>query len=693
MEDLEVGVHVLPGLATLVDDANGSVTAAGQFALNANPKIQQFYEALLRDISLGVSAAVAKQIARALKNPSPSPTRNGRPDSPSSALSSSLGSLGDIDSVNEDLNMSEESRATGYMGKNSDVAWIQRLVSEITKQGNDGAASGSPRQYQLPVDSSIASMNYHLDHQRLFEPKVTDNFSLPPKALADQKWLAVLNMVLAIGSRIQRLSQQNSQSNDAEVFFARAKFLNISENVLYDRADLQQVQAEVLMAFYLLTLSQINRSWKMIGIATRSGIALGLNLRITNKKFDSESNAARTRLWWSIFYLEHILSIMTGRVSCIGDGSCPVGPPQPLNNSECSVPHLEPSPSIYFFHLVDLSFITQAITNRVYSTGILRHSWSQVESRIDLYGKKMDQWVSGLHPYFAFEGNQSDLFPGSKSYCQVSLALHYYGARIVLNRPCLTRPDIDQASGIRFSRSLFGNNSALACIRASLALLNVLPNRPDTDWGRFVATRWCFLHFLMQATTVLLLQTSIGPVPVKTKKDTTTEICAGAPGTTESPDIIIAAVKKALRWLHCLGGTDEASRRAFELCNSCIRRIALSKGLDLAGVPLTPVPFRMPSDVHYPQQQRGLSGETSRLPSQQQNQGSHSQKSPQQIDTYDEGGDEILFHESDETQTSFGSLQNPFAVLDTDTDMSELISHSTEATFEGILLTMMGSNV
>lgn len=466
----------------------------------------------------------------------------------------------------------------------------------------------------------------------------------------------------------------------------------------------------------------------MIGIATRSGIALGLNLRITNKKFDSESNVARTRLWWSIFYLEHILSIMTGRVSCIGDGSCPVGPPQPLNNSECSVPDLgksgdeqqaqgcdvqwsiylqqeqlksqqtwlkaiEPSPSIYFFHLVDLSFITQAITNRVYSTGILRHSWSQVEIRIDLYGKKMDQWVSGLHPYFAFEGNQSDLFPGSKSYCQVSLALHYYGARIVLNRPCLTRPEIDQASGIRFSRSLFGNNSALACIRASLALLNVLPSWPDTDWGHFVAPRWCFLHFLMQATTVLLLQTSIGPVPVKTKKDTTTEICAGAPGTTESPDIIIAAVKKALRWLHCLGGTDEASRRAFELCNSCIRRIALSKGLDLAGVPLTPVPFRMPSDFHYPQQQRGLSGETSRLPSQQQNQGSHSQKSPQQIDTYDEGSDDILFHESDETQTSFGSLQNPFAVLDTDTDMSELISHSTEATFEGILLTMMGSNV
>ncbi|OQD84464.1 hypothetical protein PENSOL_c123G09106 [Penicillium solitum] len=98
MEDLEVGVHVLPGLATLVDDANGSVTAAGQFALNANPRTQQFYEALLRDISLGVSPAFAKQIARALENPSPSPTRNGRPDSPSSALSSSLGSLGDIGS-------------------------------------------------------------------------------------------------------------------------------------------------------------------------------------------------------------------------------------------------------------------------------------------------------------------------------------------------------------------------------------------------------------------------------------------------------------------------------------------------------------------------------------------------------------------------------------------------------------------
>jgi len=88
---------------------------------------------------------------------------------------------------------------------------------------------------------------------------------------------------------------------DENVLSARARALSISENVLYDHGDLQQVQAEALMALFFFIQSQINRSWKMIGIAARSGIALGLNLEKKIIRLDIRSGEARKQLWWSIF--------------------------------------------------------------------------------------------------------------------------------------------------------------------------------------------------------------------------------------------------------------------------------------------------------------------------------------------------------------------------------------------------------
>ena len=75
-----------------------------------------------------------------------------------------------------------------------------------------------------------------------------------------KRWLAIFNMILAIGSRFRQVSQPDVQEDsDEHMFFAQVKSLNISEDVLYDHDDLQLVQAEALMAFYFLALSQINR--------------------------------------------------------------------------------------------------------------------------------------------------------------------------------------------------------------------------------------------------------------------------------------------------------------------------------------------------------------------------------------------------------------------------------------------------
>lgn len=56
-------------------------------------------------------------------------------------------------------------------------------------------------------------------------------------------------------------------------------------------------------------------------MAARLGITLGLNLYPTRKIFNNDSFDTRVNLWWSIFQLETLLSLITGRPSSLGENS------------------------------------------------------------------------------------------------------------------------------------------------------------------------------------------------------------------------------------------------------------------------------------------------------------------------------------------------------------------------------------
>jgi hypothetical protein len=74
------------------------------------------------------------------------------------------------------------------------------------------------------------------------------------------KWLAILNLILAIGYRRLQLLQDTLWTywND-ELFFSRAQILIKSRVTAYQRADLQQVQLEALMALYYTVSMQMTR--------------------------------------------------------------------------------------------------------------------------------------------------------------------------------------------------------------------------------------------------------------------------------------------------------------------------------------------------------------------------------------------------------------------------------------------------
>jgi hypothetical protein len=215
----------------------------------------------------------------------------------SSPSSTSVAFFERKDVMNEDFDRSEESKMTGFVGNAIETAWMQCLGSQASKYGPE--ATLCLKTGLGPLDgSSMVPLNHHLNHRSISNTIEVNPFALPSKVLADslfqlyldriheslpiirkdlfvaqyrqcflrkgnlpgRKWLAVLNMVLAIACASSRHSGlEMSQEADENVFSARARALSISENVLYDHDDLQQVQAEALMAFFFLMQSQINK--------------------------------------------------------------------------------------------------------------------------------------------------------------------------------------------------------------------------------------------------------------------------------------------------------------------------------------------------------------------------------------------------------------------------------------------------
>lgn len=208
--------------------------------------------------------------------------------------------------IDEDLNRDDESRATGFIGKNSEVAWLQSLEIETERVNSQKFGMLDPQAALDPwgsgsetwQDNRIASKSYYENKREMPEYKQVDPYELPPKHAADvyydvflrfvdvyfpiirrslfsaqyeqyyvkpflnpgKKWLSVLNLIFAIASRYCSIVGKDVHGGSEDtVFFSRAKILGANNNIIYNNPDLQQVQIETLLSFYLLASFQVNR--------------------------------------------------------------------------------------------------------------------------------------------------------------------------------------------------------------------------------------------------------------------------------------------------------------------------------------------------------------------------------------------------------------------------------------------------
>lgn len=237
---------------------------------------------------------------------------NGQEEAGENQVSARVGSVQSLDQIHEDYNLSAATRATGYVGKASELTWIQKLKrrtafgSDDRDDGKlmfitgDGGVLTSPHRDQFwSAETPVNESTYHCDDLSILFPGQVDPHGLPPRYISDSlfgvyldtvhpgfpiigktnfisqyqrffevpdvsagdSWKAILNLILAIGARYSHLIQAEWRGDERDhlLYFTRARMLVLDVDSILGHADLQRVQITGLMSFYLAAINQINR--------------------------------------------------------------------------------------------------------------------------------------------------------------------------------------------------------------------------------------------------------------------------------------------------------------------------------------------------------------------------------------------------------------------------------------------------
>jgi hypothetical protein len=198
------------------------------------------------------------------------------------------------------------SGASGYIGKSSEISWLQRALEHMSSQDGDfdhaltelkeNHPQGSPLDYHmdeadllavdeesvdpmelppLPIATVLAESYFETVHgsfplidKDIFMDTLVRRFhSRPPLSWEGRRWLSVANIIFAIGAKWMYLTRPfraasgvpNVGPGDHIVYYARARSLGLDHRLIMDHPLLEQIQALGVLGLYLIVNHQISR--------------------------------------------------------------------------------------------------------------------------------------------------------------------------------------------------------------------------------------------------------------------------------------------------------------------------------------------------------------------------------------------------------------------------------------------------
>ncbi|KAF2261755.1 hypothetical protein CC78DRAFT_340231 [Lojkania enalia] len=258
----------------------------------------------------------------------------------------------------------------------------------------------------------------------------------------DSPWLALLNMVFALGS----LAASTSDNEAHYVYFNRSRHHLSLES--FGSGNLEVLQALAIMSgYYMHYLNRPNEAHSLMGGTLRMATALGLHREYSDStkgdsnrylnvmapgEADSISPEMRRRIWWSLFCLDAWASTTTGRPSLgrMGPSITVLPPGQNMNilpqpNSPQYIEQLKILPLV---HASEFCKIATRIQDRLVESPLL------TPSETAAYDSEVIHWHEEL-PSILF--NMNETCPDYLRRVRHVMKWRFQNIRIVLHRPVL----------------------------------------------------------------------------------------------------------------------------------------------------------------------------------------------------------------------------------------------------------------
>ncbi|KAJ4357566.1 uncharacterized protein N0V89_002142 [Didymosphaeria variabile] len=558
--------------------------------LRQSASLQQQHK--IDDALAGATEDVAEPTSGLRRSPEKSPDKapdahvedEDQADDPGEAnVTAEVGSNEDMDNLNEDLLSNEHSRATGYIGKNSEVQWLKKLHQEADAvrpgaQGPYGPPGNSAQAHderidalherqrknpRLPMESS--SCSFYLDREPLDMDMEVDPHELPPYDTAERLLKCYMQTVQ---SSFPILSQKTFTKQFGHYYDS------VARGAPYGLPQKWQAMLNLVFAIGAVYSHLIEADWSA-----------------------DVKKEILSRIWWAVHSLDRILSAVTGRPSVgaeihssttlplpisandieeatieakfgrrakWGSGtatspsdagssrSAAVRPPGNASNaSEASNASDVANAGTFLTAIVKLGMVSNNVLTQLYSPNLVTKSWREVQENIAQLSEDLDVWLAslprGLDP---FKDNGRDYTMQQE---RNILKTYYFSTKILICRPCLCRLDRRIQSQTQSSAN-FNHQVASQCVAAAKSIAACLPDDMSV-WGKEIYKIfpwWSAVHYLMQSIAILLL-----------------EACYEAEGIN-----ILPAVKKLVRWLKELSSSNRTAERAYSITVDLLKKMA-----------------------------------------------------------------------------------------------------------------------
>ncbi|KAE8138310.1 major facilitator superfamily domain-containing protein [Aspergillus pseudotamarii] len=311
---------------------------------------------------------------------------------PPRGLESAQSTGNGLSTSNANLGLSYQPVSTRNAGDRSRPPRMEELLAKGAEPPNDEMGSRIMNAYLTRLHTRYPFLDRR-ELWRLHEAR----WQLAKKkreelSKAEKFGIFQLYIVYAIGATFLQLSERYSYIPPERFYMTGLQ----QASAMCEARSIENIKAMTLLVVYHLRSASSQGVWYMIGLAMRTAIDLGLHRKANEVNLDPFTAQLRRRLFWTVYYLERVVSMSLGRPFSIADRNIDLPLPLDVNDDVrdsailTAVPLADrPTTMTFALYLIRIRQIDSKVQHKIYRADRPLHT---LRSKMDRLFLELEEW-------------------------------------------------------------------------------------------------------------------------------------------------------------------------------------------------------------------------------------------------------------------------------------------------------------